>query len=784
MAIKTRKAKLYPPVEKSFALSVGLDETEWDRIVDRLGRPPNHFECKLFTALWSEEVSLKNSSALLKTIERKQEDVSTVPGSKIGTIEIGSGVRLAMSVSHCNPSLKSAPEFAVNLASTRAIESLISIGAKPVATTSLTRVGDHNQLDNQRLFRGVASGLNSFGVCSGLPIVDNEIYFHEDIDHGAMINSGVIGLVSGDSFAETIETPFKSPVLYIGAETGKDGLRSEENGQKRLSIGDPLLSQRLISAINEGVEQGLIKHMVTCSYGGIAIAAINLSERVGKPVMIDIDRIPLRRQKIEQKSDPLDIVLSETPSRALVVVERSQHRALNQILTKWDLASLKVGETNDADGVQFYWNHYLAADIPFEFTKQKATESNFEVVKFPPMLKRGASDDSGAVARKRKKEKDDEWSLVREATQQKEDLDAQKEIHCPDSLEDPWLNLLTNPNLCSRDPLISLIDQSIGGAVVAKGDNSAAVIRLSSQKIEAKALAVTIVSNSLYVSKEPYLGTVQTIATGLRQLAAVGASPIATSYCLNFGDPEDYREVADMSESIRGLGDATRIWNIPILSKNVSLGNGKKNHRTLPTPTFVIAGLVDNYQTATKPAFKDKGDVILLLGRTFNEIHCSEYSLYEHDIATRLVPDIDFEKEIETCQFVTSLVSKELLQSALALSRGGLAIALTECCLRRSRPVGANFKIEEDSFKSPAGPIPLRRDAALFSETSGRFLISCKPENEQEIIESCKEANITVSGRGTVGGSSLKVTGAVEASLPLSTTYKLWEHRLERLLGF
>lgn len=793
-------------------LAFGLDEVEWERIVDRLGRNPNHFECSIFATLWSDEVSNKSSAALLQTVTRDDKNVVRVLGSKVGLVKLGEKQYLALRVAHNNMQTAVEPFYGVQTAIDFAVEEFASIGANPLGVLNLLRFGSHDLIKNQHLFQGVVDGIGAYGSKFGIPVVGGELYFHEKYNHGLMCNSGLVGILRTDHALEQVEVPYQSPVLYVGAATGRDGLRrlrrstdpgaeARERKNRSLIISDPLLANRLVSACAEAVEAGLLREIVTVSSGGLAVACFELARRVNKPVLLDIDRIPIRGKQYE----PLETILSETTERVLMVVDKGSHRALNQVLYKWDLESVKVGEVNDADGIEFYYNHYLAADIPFQFALGGAVQKQFQVVQFPPMLKRsGKMDDDANQQRKRKRKVQDEWSLVREVSLAK-DGDKDREFSCPQHLDDVWLDMLANPNLCSRAAVYRLFDQVVGANTVQRPGGDATVLRLrgfkansgTAEEVEEAlekaaaehsggtemGVALSFDSNSLYVSMEPYLGTVQTVAEGMRNLAAVGARPVALAYCLNFGSPERYREVCDLAESIRGLGDASRIWKIPVLSEQVSLYNGTEGNPIMPTPAILVAGVLDDIQKTCSIGFRGKGDMIFLLGLTQNEVGCSEYASFTHKFVNRLVPDIEFEREQKTCQLVVELIHRGLIRSAHDLSGGGLAVALTECCMMRPRPIGAVFHIDPQIFETPNGPVPLRPDAALFSETSARFLISCKPENEEKIKEMCADYGIPITGRGEVGGKSIVIEGAVESELPISTTYKLWIHRLEILLG-
>ncbi len=825
MAILTNRGRIYPPVTFEHAQTYGIEDIEWERIVDRLGRNPNDLECAIFSMLWSESYCNKSSASLLDLLPREHKHVVHFPGLRLGLVALNSGDYIVVRVVANNAQGYIDPKFGVETAMEMALSELSTVGAMPLAVLNLLRFGPHDQIANQRLFQGAVDGISEFGNRIGVPVVGGELYFHRRYNFGTIINSCALGIIQGKPRLSGDTPPFGSAVVYVGARTGKDGLASETEqtaterlfaGKKRdnrtMKTGDPLLSIRLLSACSEAIQEGVLRDVISAGVGGLGTACFDLSSRISNPVRLDIDRVPLRSEGLT----PKEILLSETSERLLCVATRGEHRRLIDIFHKWDIDSNVVGQVVDDDGVQFFWNHYQAADIPFLFAKGGSIQKHYEVVKFPPMLRRGEGPNEADIARRRKRNVDDGWAVVRESTEKKgeyaEVIDRSK------NLEDTWLDLLANPNLCSRRPIYRLFDQGAGTNAVIRAGGDAAVIRLkpwhgapsgveegnghpssesgegevksdaadhengngngnSGAKVQ-RGLAVTVDSNSLYVSMEPYLGTVQTIAEGMRNLSAVGAEPVGLAYCMNFGDPSRYVEVCELAEAIRGLGDASKIWDIPIVSEFVNLFNGSEGNPILPTPTIMLVGAMEDVSQARGIAFRDRNDVILLLGTTKNEIGCSEYGHYSHKQVNRLVPDIDFEFEKKICQFIRLLLKERLLKSAHDISGGGLAIAFAECALGGDRPIGAKLVLEDT-----LGPKDFRDDALMFSESSGRFLVSISPDKEALVRKLCEENQIPITATGRVGGKELRLEGAVECEIPLATAYRIWSNRLALLLG-
>lgn len=758
-----------------------------------MGRNPNDVECAIFAMLSSESYCNKSSASLLDTIRQEDPRVVRIPGSRVGLISIGDGEYVAMRAVANNAATYLGPSYGAQTAMDMALLELAAVGATPLTVMNVLRFGQFDQIDNQHLLQGVVAGIGEYGNRYGLPIGGGELYFHRQYNMSTIMNSCALGIVTTDHALTREKPPKGSPVIYIGAKTGRDGLLrapkpgdellpERQNSRRTLKVSDPLLSNRLISACAEAVERKLIRDVVSAGIGGLGTASFDLAARIANPLRLDIDRIPLRAEGL----NPKEILVSESSERLLAVATKGEHRALIDVFHKWDVDSLVVGQVIDADGVEFYWNHYLAADIPFQFAMGGSIQKHFEVVKFPPMLRRSDSADVADAIRKRKRKVDDGWGVVRESAEAGQVYTG--EITESKNLEDTWLDLLADPNLCSRRPIFQQFDQAVGLNASFQPGGDAMVLRLKEDGLRRvrleggarpkRALALSVDANSLYVGMEPYLGTVQTVAEGMRNLAAVGARPIGIAYCLNFGDPGQYKEVCDLAESIRGLGDAARIWDIPLLSEFVSLYNGSEGNPTLPTPTVMTVGLLDDVTASCAIPFRKRGDTVLLIGTTLNEIGCSEYGHYSHHQVNRLVPDINFDLEKRICELVRSLIAERLLTSCHDLSLGGLAVALAECCLSGERPAGAVLNLEQTLL-----PQEYRADAMLFSESSGRFLLSCESAHEEAVRKKCLEFQIPITGSGEVGGKEIAITGAAEVALPLSTTFRIWARRMNGLLG-
>jgi phosphoribosylformylglycinamidine synthase len=753
------KNKLNVPVTFEYASSEhGLDIDEWERIVDRMGRKPNEIECSVFGVIWSEEYCNKSSAALLKTIERKEESVNVPIGSRTGILALKDGRKLAIRAIANNDQLLIDPYQASQSSMSASMLELATVGAPALSFLNLIRFGATDRLQTQRALQEAVRGISDFSNRSGVPIAGGELYFHPQHNRIPLVNSFAVGLVTSELVSK-VKPERGASVVYVGANTGLDSYM----------VGDPLLSSALASAVAEAVGSGLLIGAVATGRGGLAAATFDLAAKINAPIQIDLERIPLRFQDLA----PKEILLSSSADRIICVVERDKHRQLIDTFNHYGLESVVIGQVTNNDGIEFFYNKQLRADIPFLFALGGSTQKHFDVVKFPPMLRRSESQELAASNRLKKRTEQDEWTVVRESTTNKNAY--VQEISRSRNIEDVWLDLLANPNLCSRTPLSSQLDSGQGLRLLSARHGDAGIVRIPGDQ---RALAFSLDSMSLYVGVEPYLGSVQSIADGMRNLAAVGATPAGLAYSLNFGDPNNYKEVCDLSESIRGIGDSSKIWNIPMVSNFISLFNGSDTNPILPTPAVLVVGEISDISNVVGCSFKERGDTVLLLGNTLNEIGCSEYGYFTHQQINRLVPDINFDLEKKVCELMVRLHEEKLLRSAHDISSGGVAVALAECCLCGEKPIGASLTIENTLL-----PTEFREDAIMFSETSGRFLVSCDASSLVRVEELCAEYQIPVTGRGKVGGKEIKVDGALECTVPLQTAFKLWTRRLGQLLG-
>ncbi|MDD2943830.1 MAG: AIR synthase-related protein, partial [bacterium] len=596
-------------------------------------------------------------------------------------------------------------------------------------------------------------------------------------DAGVIVSSYLFGWGSEASLKDSLSASSGDILLLLGEKsrpaspsiTRQEKLTSDV-GSVLLRSSNPFYSARLAGAVRELVADGTTAQPVVVHAGGIMRAVLELCRRADRVVRVDVERMP----RADSQMHARELLLSESGNRVVFIMSKDAYAASTATLRKWKVDATVIGEVIDGEGVQFCWNHRTVADIPLKRFLVTDVKREFELVEFPPMVK--------PTHKIRNRLPQLEPQGGRRTALAIED-EGKASFPVPEYLPDAWIDMLADPNLCSRRYLGNIIQSPEYIRSVA-GERDAHVFpdwtRLDRDMSAAvPGVATALVGESLYMKSDAYLGTVHAVAEALRRLAAVGARPSALVGALSFGDPSKYRHLCDLAEATRALSDVGRVWGLSLLTEDLNLAIGVHGGGDLPTPGILAIGEVSDCRVSVPGGFVADGDVVLVLGTTLNEIACSEYArYYKHDLSS-IIPELNFSSEENVRSVILTLVEKGLLQSAHSVGKGGIAVALAECCLiRPEEPIGANLFLA-----LTFDPREYRADAVLFSETPGRFVVSCKKEHQAEIERICKQSSITISGKGDVGGRKIVMEGAVDLSLPLTTALKVWTNRLRNILN-
>ena len=688
----------------------------------------------------------------MQSFYEKGESPTAVPDRRAGEVDIGDGQSLIIRFTSNNHQAALSADYGTSVVLDQAVCEIGTLGGKPIAAANILRLGNSDLRSKYRYFTNLAEGLARYTNTYGMPVIDNDVFVHPRYNDALMINSCVIGLRETGAAATEAELEKKNVIFYLGLRTGREGVTETE----KVNACDPLFTKLILECSREAAQKGLIHSFTPLETGGMATALFRLCKQTGEAVKVDLERIPCT---LEDPS-PRDLLLNEDSSRFILCVPRSSLKELNRLTEKWGLEGVVIGELADSDNLDLVWRHKTVAEIPLQFALAGAIAKSYQLVSFPPMLKKRSSLSSTHVT--------DE--IFAQDTIEHTEARTTSSLPTPDHLEDILLDLLADPNVCSKQELQSKFDRVVGKSPIKRFGSDSGLISVSnSEGSEPKTLALSINCESLYSASDAYLGAVHTVATGMQKLAASGAKKLGLALSLNFGDPARYRELCDIAETTRGLAAASKFWDLPILSKHVSLYNGTASKPFVPSPAVVAVGLLGAGISPCPNFFSSNKDVILLLGKTEPEIECTEYSSYCYKREDETVPNIDFEGHLVVCETVEALAKQGLLSSARSVSAGGVALALTNSCLNAEKPVGATFELEntlpEDIF---------RPDTLLFSETLGRFVVSCSAENEAQVKERCQQNNVAITGRGEVGGKFISFSGALKCSIRLATAYKVW----------
>lgn len=727
-----------PIVTPQMVIDHGISEEEYKNIKEILGREPNYTELGIFSVMWSEHCSYKNSIALLKTLPREGKALLTKTGEEnAGAVDIGDGLAIVFKIeSHNHPSAVE-PHQGAATGVGGILRDIFTMGARPIASLNSLRFGSPDNPRVRYLVDGVVRGIGDYGNSFGVPTVAGETYFDEAYTGNPLVNAMAVGIVKTDKMISGAIKGVGNPVMIVGSKTGRDGIHgatfaseeiSEKSESKRPSvqIGDPFTEKLLLEATLEIIDKDLAVGIQDMGAAGITCSCSEMSARGNSGITIDIDKVPVR----ESAMTPYEILLSESQERMLVCVKKGMENEVKKVFKKWELDSTIIGEANDTGIFEVRLNGETVAKIPSE------------------CLVLGG----GAPVYHRESKKPDY-------------LDELNQINIKDfPLDRDWnkdlLTLLSSPNICNKDWVYNQYDSMVRTNTAVGPGSDAAVMRIRKTR---KAIALTTDCNGRYCYLNPRLGAQQAVAEAARNVVCSGAKPIAITNCLNFGNPYKPEIYYGFSEAVDGMGEACRIFETPITGGNVSFYNEDPEHAVFPTPTIGMLGIIDDIDHITTQWFKDEGDLIFLIGENQEELGGSEYLHTIFGKTVGPVPNLNLHYEKLLQETVLSAIKSGLIKSAHDCSDGGLAITLVECCIsNRERLIGAQVLLNEN----------IRTDALLFGETQSRIIVSTAPENAEKLIAHCIQNKAPLSAIGRVIGDRILINDWIDLPLKeLSSAY-------------
>ena len=687
-----------PKVTLELALEHGLTKEEYNKIVKILERIPTFTELGIFSVMWSEHCSYKNSIVLLKTLPREGEKLLVGAGEEnAGLVDIGDGLAVAFKIeSHNHPSAVEPYQGAATGVG-GILRDIFTMGARPIAALNSLRFGSLKNTRTRYLFEGVVKGIGDYGNSFGVPTVGGEVYFDESYQDNPLVNAMAVGIVKQDKVASAISKGVGNPVMIVGSSTGRDGIHgatfaseeiSEKTESKRPSVqvGDPFTEKLLLEATLEIIKHGWLVGIQDMGAAGISCSTSEMSEKGNSGMKINLNKVPLR----ENGMTAYEIMLSESQERMLCTVKKGFEDDVKRIFNKWDLNCEIIGEVTDDGNINIFYNGQEEVNIPA----------------FDLVLGGGAP----VYLRESKEPK-----YIDE--RRKFDFNSLPKI---ENISDAFIKIFTSPNIASKKWVYQQYDSMVRtNTIIGPGCDSAVVMIKGTNK----ALAMNIDCNGRYVYLNPRVGTQIAVAEAARNIVCSGGKPLAVTNCLNFGNPYKPENYWQFKEAVKGMGDACREFHTPVTGGNVSFYNESPNTAVYPTPTIGMVGLVENLDNITTSFFKGSGDLIYLLGSDKEEIGGSEFLKVIHNLVTGDSPSLDFTVEKKLQNIILQLIEKKLIKSAHDISEGGIVCALAECCVMdENNLVGAFVNL----------PVINRKDFSFFSESQSRVIVSIEKDNKKE----------------------------------------------------
>jgi phosphoribosylformylglycinamidine synthase len=759
-----------PVVTAELVRRHGLTGEEFGRIKNILGREPNFTELGIFSVMWSEHCSYKNSKKELKKFPTTGPNILVKAGEEnAGVVDIGDGWAIAFKMeSHNHPSAIEPFQGAATGVG-GIIRDIFTMGARPefclnslhfgpiTDKNSKSEIRNPKLAENRRLFTGVVSGIAHYGNCVGIPTIGGEIYFDESFEGNPLINVFCLGVLRHEQLARGTAQGEGNPVFYVGAETGRDGLAgaafasrelTEQSREDRpaVQVGDPFKEKLLLEACLELLARDAVAGIQDMGAAGLTCSTCETASRAGSGIEIDLAKVPKR----EPGMTPYEIMLSESQERMLIIAKRGKENLVREIFDKWDVPCAEIGRVTDDGMMRVRNNGAIAAEIPAKPLAQEA-----------PLYSRKAKPVAVSSLTERRLQKISNHEALRQ--------------------------LLRDPTIASKNWVYRQYDHTVRTGTVVKPGSDAAVFFV---RYANKILAATTDCNSLYCAVDPREGGKIAVAEAARNLTCSGARPLAVTDCLNFGNPYKPGNFWQLREAVEGVAEACRAFGTPVTGGNVSLYNESPAGVVDPTPTIGMVGLIDDEKYITTQWFKEAGDVIILVGtvaavydrRTENELlGGSRYLKVCHGLKIGPPPHVDLAHEIKVQNSVRDLIRQGLVKSAHDCSEGGLAVAVAECCFNPEKLFGA----EIDCSHGPAGRSDRtsHSDVAtvLFNESQSRIVVSVAPSDLEKTISILRESAVPFEQLGKVTAEELCIRVNDETfHWPITDLYDDWWNAIRR----
>ncbi|MEQ6029390.1 phosphoribosylformylglycinamidine synthase subunit PurL [Staphylococcus saccharolyticus] len=690
---------------------MGLSDKEYDKVTEILGREPNFTEVGIFSVMWSEHCSYKHSKPFLKQFPTTGKHVLMGPGEGAGVVDIGDNQAVVFKVeSHNHPSAIEPYQGAATGVG-GIIRDIVSIGARPINLLNSLRFGELSVKQNQRLLKGVVSGIGGYGNCIGIPTTAGEIEFDDRYDGNPLVNAMCVGVIDHDMVQKGTAKGVGNSVIYVGLKTGRDGIHgatfaseelTEESENKRPSvqIGDPFVGKKLMEATLEAITFDELVGIQDMGAAGLTSSSSEMAAKGGNGLHLRLDQVPTREPGIS----PYELMLSETQERMLLVVEKGTEQKFLDLFDKHELDSAVIGEVTDTDRFVLTYEDEVFADIPVQPLSDEA----------PVYILEGEEKEYNTLK--------NDYSNV--------------------DVQDVFLKLLKHPTIASKHYLYEQYDQQVGANTIIKPGLQSSVVRVEKTN---KAIASTIDGEARYVFNQPYEGGKMVVAEAYRNLIAVGATPLAMTDCLNYGSPEKKEIYQQLIDSTKGMAEACKVLKTPVVSGNVSLYNETRGTSIFPTPVVGMVGLIDDMDFLND--FKSTaGDKLYLVGETRDDFGGSQLEKLLYGSVNHEFEAIDLSDEVTKGELIKQAIRKGVASHVQTVGKGGLLLTLAKISAFYNLGIKAHLDVT---------------NAQLFSETQGRYIVSVKEGQSLNINQAIEIGQLTYDQSFEISNSDVTISESV-----------------------
>lgn len=728
----------------------GLTVEEYDLLVETIGREPNALEAAIVGAMWSEHCGYKNSRPLFRVFPTTGPQVLQGPGENAGVVDIGDGYAVAFKMeSHNHPSAVEPVQGAATGVG-GILRDIFAMGARPFAVLDSLRFGDPSTARTKFLVNGVVEGISHYGNAIGVPTVGGEVTFHPSYQENPLVNVMALGLMRHEDLAKGTMGAVGNQIVYVGSKTGRDGLGgavfasadlsdASQADRPAVQVGDPFMEKLLLEATLEAIQTGVVAGVQDMGAAGLVSSTCEMAYRAGLGVDMNLDLVPTR----ESGMVPMELCLSESQERMVLVPVPGREQELIDLLAKWELDVVVIGEVKEHNNYRLYWHGEVVCDLPVSVLNEA-----------PKYTREGV--ESEEIKAKRE-----------------QDLTG---VPVPADLESVLVTLLSHPTIASKKPIFERYDhQVMANTVVVPGAADAAVMRV---KGTAKGVAATSDCNPRFVYLDPYAGAAAAVAEAARNLACVGATPLAITDNLNFGNPHRPDVYHQLVQATQGIADACRALNTPVTGGNVSLYNQYvEEGRTVaihPTPTIGMVGVLPDVNRRATMNLKPGAQALYLLGPVSDEIGASQYLESMHGLEAGRVPTLDLELERKVIEGTLTLIRAGLTDTAHDCSEGGLAVALAEMAV--AGELGVTVTLDADG----------RADGLLFGEAHSRVIVAVPVGKEDQAEHLLRERGVPFARIGFVGGERFAISlprQDLHLSVPIPALKDAYERPLREVLS-